>query len=63
MCDYIVVQSQIVVYINLPVEVLNISRVQSLSRVGLYNNTRDQGLTLPKACIDIGQSEKTGGEY
>ncbi len=24
-------------------------------------NTRDQGLTLPKACIDIGQSEKTAG--
>ena len=23
------------------------------------NNTRDQGLTLPEAYIDIGQSEKT----
>ncbi len=23
------------------------------------NNTRDQGLTLPNACIDIGQSERT----
>ena len=23
--------------------------------------TRDQGLTLPKACIDIGQSERTAG--
>ncbi len=70
MCEYIiVVRSQIVVYINggtvvqniyLPVQVAQNIMCNPCLVLG-SNNTRDQGLTLPNACIDIGQSERTAG--
>ncbi len=56
--------------VNLPVEIVkNISTRGGSSKYHMgnhclvlgSNNTRDQGLTIPKACIDIGQSERTAG--
>ncbi len=77
MCEYIiVVRSQTVVLriykstsgvtviqnIYLPVQVAQNIMCNPCLVLG-SNNTRDQGLALPNACIDIGQSERTAGVY